>query len=108
MTSAGRSSSTRRSRTRPSARSSSRTRARLALAKGRPDAAAEDRENYEQRLRLTWEHQDGYDPLLGEIEMARHAMLQAEARMRLLIAYGREFTRPRPYKLEALAGGAGA
>ncbi len=71
------------------------------------DAAAEDRENYEQRLRLTWEHQDGYDPLLGEIEMARHAMLQAEARMRLLIAYGREFTRPRPYKLEALAAAAG-
>jgi hypothetical protein len=71
------------------------------------DSAVEDRENYEQRLRLTWEHQDGYDPLLGEIEMARHAMLQAEARMRLLIAYGREFTRPRPYRLEDLAGAAG-
>lgn len=27
--------------------------------------------------------------------------------MRLLIAYGREFTRPRPYKLEDLAGAAG-
>lgn len=26
-------------------------------------------------------------------------MLQAEARMRLLIAYGREFTRPRPFRL---------
>ena len=71
------------------------------------DAAVEDRENYEQRLRLTWEHEDGYDPLLGEIEMARHAMLQAEARMRLLIAYGREFTRPRPYRLEDLARAAG-
>jgi hypothetical protein len=71
------------------------------------DAAVEDRESYEQRLRLTWEHQDGYDPLLGEIEMARHAMLQAEARMRLLIAYGREYVRPRPYKLEALAAAAG-
>ena len=27
--------------------------------------------------------------------------------MRLLIAYGREFTQPRPYKLEALAAAAG-
>jgi len=71
------------------------------------DAVVEDRESYEQRLRLTWEHEDGYDPLLGEIEMARHAMLQAEARMRLLIAYGREYVRPRPYKLEALAAAAG-
>jgi len=26
-------------------------------------------------------------------------MLRAEARTRLLIAYGREFTRPRPYRL---------
>jgi hypothetical protein len=34
-------------------------------------------------------------------------MLQAEARMRLLIAYGREFTRPRPYRLEDLARAAG-
>ncbi len=30
-------------------------------------------------------------------------MLQVAARMRLLIAYGREFTRPRPYRLEDLA-----
>jgi AraC-like DNA-binding protein len=34
-------------------------------------------------------------------------MLAAEARMRLLIAYGREFTRPRPYRLEDLARAAG-
>jgi hypothetical protein len=65
------------------------------------------REEYEEQLRLTAENQDGYDPLLDAIEAARHTMLQAEARMRLLIAYGREFTRPRPYKLEDLAGAAG-
>lgn len=47
-------------------------------------------------MRLRLEHEDDYDPLLSEIAMARYAMLQAEARMRLLIAYGREFTRPRP------------
>jgi hypothetical protein len=71
------------------------------------DEVVSDREEYEQRLRLTWEHEDDYDPLLSEIALARYAMLQAEARMRLLIAYGREFTRPRPYKLEDLAGAAG-
>ena len=71
------------------------------------DQVSGDREAYEQALRLTWEHEDGYDPLLGEIAAARHAMLAAEARMRLLMAYGREFTRPRPYRLEDLARAAG-
>ncbi len=72
------------------------------------DQVSEDREAYEQALRLTWEHDDGgYDPLLGEIAAARHAMLAAEAQMRRLIAYGREFTRPRPYRLEDLAQAAG-
>jgi hypothetical protein len=71
------------------------------------DEAVQEREAYEQRLRLTWEHEDGFDPLLGEIAAARYAMLQAEARMRLLIAYGREFTRPRPYRLEDLARASG-
>ena len=68
---------------------------------------ASDREAFEQGLRLTWEHEDDFDPLLGEIAAARDAMLAAEARLRLLIAYGREFTRPRPYRLEDLARAAG-
>jgi hypothetical protein len=71
------------------------------------DQAAEEREAFEQGLRLIWEHEDDYDPLLGQIAAARNAMLAAEARMRLLIAYGREFTRPRPYRLEDLARAAG-
>jgi len=71
------------------------------------DEAIEEREAYEQRLRLTWDQQDDFDPLLDEIAAARYAMLQAEARMRLLIAYGREFTRPRPYRLEDLARASG-
>jgi hypothetical protein len=33
----------------------------------------------------------------------RDARPAAKARMRLLIVYGREFTRPRPYRLEDLA-----
>jgi len=71
------------------------------------DEAIEEREAYEQRLRLTWDQQDDFDPLLDEIAAARYAMLQAEARMRLLIAYGREFIRPRPYRLEDLARASG-
>jgi hypothetical protein len=71
------------------------------------EEVAEDREAYEQGLRLTCKHEDDYDPLLGEIAAARDAMLAAEARMRLLVAYGREFTRPRPYRLEDLARSAG-
>jgi hypothetical protein len=71
------------------------------------EQVAEEREAFEQGIRLTWEHEDDYDPLLGEVAAARNAMLAAEARMRLLIAYGREFTRPRPYRLEDLARAAG-
>jgi hypothetical protein len=71
------------------------------------DEEVRDREAYEERLRLTWDHDHDFDPLLGEIALARDAMLAAEARMRLLIAYGREFTRPRPYRLEDLARAAG-
>ena len=72
------------------------------------DEVAREREALERDLRLLWEHDDDYyDPLLCEIAAARNAMLKAEARMRLLIAYGREFTRPRPYRLEDLARAAG-
>jgi hypothetical protein len=71
------------------------------------DQVYEEREAYEERLRLTYEHEHDFDPLLSEIAAARYAMLQAEARMRLLIAYGREFTRPRPYRLEDLARASG-
>jgi hypothetical protein len=31
------------------------------------DELADEREAYEQGLRLSWEHEDDYDPLLGEI-----------------------------------------
>jgi hypothetical protein len=44
---------------------------------------------------------------MSDITAARDAMLAAEARMRVLIAYGREFTRPRPYRLEDLARAVG-
>jgi hypothetical protein len=66
----------------------------------------EEREELEQQLRLGWDEAGG-DPLLGLIAEARSAMLAAERRMRLLIAYGREFVGPRPYTLDDLARSAG-
>jgi hypothetical protein len=51
------------------------------------DEVVREREAFEHGLRLTWEHEDDFDPLLGEVAAARDAMLAAEARMRLLIAY---------------------
>lgn len=53
-----------------------------------------------------WEEGD-VDPLLGEIADARASMLAAVKRLRLLVAYGREFVEPRPYKLDDLAHAAG-
>ena len=60
------------------------------------------REEHAEQLRLRW-HAADIDPLLGEIRHARADMLEAERRIRLLIAYAREFVRPRPYRLEDLA-----
>lgn len=71
------------------------------------DEVAREREAFEQVLRVMWDEGEIHDLLLSEIAAARNAMLTAEARMRLLIAYGREFTRPRPYRLEDLARAAG-
>lgn len=64
------------------------------------------REQYEHDARISWDDGDA-DPLLGEITQARRQMLAAEKRMRLLLAYGREFVSPRPYKLDDLARAAG-
>lgn len=47
------------------------------------------------------------DVLLNEIDRARTEMREAEDRMRMLIAYGREFVTPRPYPLKTLAAAAG-
>jgi hypothetical protein len=66
----------------------------------------EERERFADQLRLGWEEAE-LDPLLGQIQAARAAMLAAERRLRLLIAYGREFVGHRPYRLEDLAHAAG-
>ena len=57
-------------------------------------------------LRMSWAEED-IDPLLSTLTALRNRRLQLEADMRLLIAYGRCFTHPRPYKLIDLANAAG-
>jgi hypothetical protein len=73
-----------------------------------PAASAvwDEREEEASQLRLAWE-QGGIDPLLSTLTGLRARRLQLEADMRLLIAYARRFTHPRPYKLIDLAEAAG-
>jgi hypothetical protein len=47
------------------------------------------------------------DPLLATLAGMRRQRLEAEQACRLLVAYGREFVRPRPYRLVDLADAAG-
>jgi hypothetical protein len=47
------------------------------------------------------------DPLLDTLSRYRRQMLRVEHQMRLVIAYAREFVRPQPYQLKALAHAAG-
>ncbi len=66
----------------------------------------EERAELEESLRLGWD-EGGHDPVLALVAEARRQMLDAERRMRLLIAYAREFVGPRPYTLDDLARSAG-
>jgi hypothetical protein len=70
------------------------------------DEDARRREELVESLRLSWEEGD-QDPLLAALQGARARMMAAEREMRLLIAYGREFVQPRPYRLGDLAEAAG-
>jgi hypothetical protein len=47
------------------------------------------------------------DAVLRALQEARQQKLAAEDRIRLLLAYGRELARPRPYRLADLAEAAG-
>jgi hypothetical protein len=66
----------------------------------------QEREDLTEQLRNSWTG-GGIDPLLATLEDLRTQRLRLEADMRLLIAYGRRFTHPRPYKLIDLASAAG-
>lgn len=73
-------------------------------------AVRTQRETFERYLRVA-DSTDGQPPhgdiLLNELERARSEMREAEDRMRMLIAYAREFITPRPYPLKELAAAAG-
>jgi hypothetical protein len=70
------------------------------------EAAWQERQETAEDLRTGWSEGD-IDPLLSTLTSLRNRRLQLEADMRLLIAYGRCFTHPRPYKLIDLANAAG-
>ena len=70
------------------------------------EEAWQEREEMAEGLRMSWAEED-VDPLLSTLTYLRNRRLQLEADMRLLIAYGRCFTHPRPYKLIDLANAAG-
>lgn len=70
------------------------------------EAAWYARQEMAEDLRTGWSEAD-IDPLLSTLASLRNRRLRLEAEMRLLIAYGRCFTHPRPYKLIDLADAAG-
>lgn len=78
--------------------------AREEVLRERHAAAEHNREWWSHR----WDETDGAgDPVLDAIDTARRQQLEAEARLRLLLAYAREFVEPRPYTLADLAAHAG-
>lgn len=68
-----------------------------------------ERRKLEEALRNAEEHSDDprFDVLLSQISAAHTEMRAAEERMRLLVAYGREFIKPQPYQLKDLAKATG-
>ena len=70
------------------------------------DQVLQERDDLAESLRNSWSYGDE-DPLLSVLSDLRQQRLRLEAEMRMLIAYGRRFTHPRPYKLIDLANAAG-
>lgn len=71
------------------------------------DQVDADRRKTIDGLEAAWDADTNNDPVLSAIESARSRRHQAEAEIRRLVAYGREFTVPRPYTLADLAGASG-
>lgn len=69
-------------------------------------AVDNERRQTAEWLESAWDGGDA-EPLLNAISQARRRREQAEEDIRRLVAYGREFTRPRPYTLADLAEAAG-
>jgi hypothetical protein len=81
----------------------------LGFGVGAEAQAAERRALVAERLRATAAVVGfyGHDPLLTTLAGIRRQRHDLDAAMRRLLAYGREFTRPRPYRLADLADAAG-
>jgi hypothetical protein len=86
----------------------------LRATKKRAAAAEADTLLAERRRLLTTRLRQGMtddqfdsDPLLTTLAGLRRQRLEAEMTSRLLVAYGREFVRPRPYRLVDLADATG-
>lgn len=79
------------------------------IGAGSEGQAAERRALVAERLRATAGVVGfyGHDPLLTTLAGLRRQRHDLDAAMRRLLAYGREFTRPRPYRLADLADAAG-
>ena len=73
------------------------------------NSADERRKLVAERVRATAETVGfyGHDPLLTTLAGLRRQRHDIDAAMRRLLAYGREFSRPRPYRLTDLADAAG-
>src|SRR5688572_17578549 len=73
--------------------------------------AVQAREHASAELRVLWEVRDDVeqeaDPLLASLARLDAERRHAETAIRRLLAYAREFTRPRPYPLTELADAAG-
>lgn len=70
------------------------------------EEVAADRAQTAAYLERAWDAAAA-EPLLNAIGAARRRKEQAEEEIRQLLAYGREFTRPRPHTLSDLAAAAG-
>ena len=73
------------------------------------DSPGEARALVAERLRAAAEVAGfyGHDPLLTTLAGLRRQRHDLDAAMRRLLAYGREFARPRPYRLADLADASG-
>lgn len=78
-------------------------------ASGGTGSSGDARALVAERLRATADAAGfyGHDPLLTTLAGLRRQRNDLDAAIRRLLAYGREFTRPRPYRLADLADASG-
>jgi hypothetical protein len=78
---------------------------------GESERAVEMRERaiaeMRERATLAAEDDQYFDPLLEELAECHAQIVDVEHRMRLLMAYAREYVRPQPYQLKDLARATG-